>query len=223
MLNAIALQVIDWLFNDFFRFDDGTGTLDVRTKPTPRESPGCPTSSTDKAERVRRRRPARLHRLLRAREPEPIRIPAACIGTQRRRSVHVRHQRRPDGAARDADLRRDRRARRAAVPARRGTLLRADPSERLRIHRPIGVALSVATIRSGSCSPACLFGFLEAAGGPLQLEDIPSFDRQRHPGHHAALGRHRQRRRRSLVRQTDDRGGRRATEIAGGGTQAVTA
>jgi simple sugar transport system permease protein len=35
MLNAIALQLIDWLFNDFFRFDDGTGALDVRTKPLP--------------------------------------------------------------------------------------------------------------------------------------------------------------------------------------------
>ncbi|MFN3255575.1 MAG: ABC transporter permease [Ilumatobacter sp.] len=35
MLNAIALQIIDWLFNDFFRFDDGTGSLDVRTKPIP--------------------------------------------------------------------------------------------------------------------------------------------------------------------------------------------
>lgn len=35
MLNAIALQIIDWLFNDFFRFDPGTGSLDVRTKPIP--------------------------------------------------------------------------------------------------------------------------------------------------------------------------------------------
>ncbi|MFT6290271.1 MAG: simple sugar transport system permease protein [Ilumatobacter sp.] len=35
MLNAIALQLIDWMFNDFFRFDPGTGSLDVRTKPIP--------------------------------------------------------------------------------------------------------------------------------------------------------------------------------------------
>jgi len=35
MLNSIALGVLDWLFNDFFRFDDGTGTLDVRTKKLP--------------------------------------------------------------------------------------------------------------------------------------------------------------------------------------------
>ena len=35
MLNAIALQITDWLFNDFFRFDDASGTLDVRTKPIP--------------------------------------------------------------------------------------------------------------------------------------------------------------------------------------------
>ena len=35
MLNAIALQVIDWLFNDYFKFDDGSGALDVRTKPLP--------------------------------------------------------------------------------------------------------------------------------------------------------------------------------------------
>lgn len=35
MLNALALQVLDWLFNEYFRFDDGTGTLDVRTKKLP--------------------------------------------------------------------------------------------------------------------------------------------------------------------------------------------
>ena len=35
MLNAIALGVLDWLFNDFFRYDDGTGSLDVRTKKLP--------------------------------------------------------------------------------------------------------------------------------------------------------------------------------------------
>ncbi len=35
MLNAIALQITDWLFNDYFRFDDGSGALDVRTKPLP--------------------------------------------------------------------------------------------------------------------------------------------------------------------------------------------
>lgn len=35
MLNAIALQITDWMFNDFFRFDDASGTLDVRTKPIP--------------------------------------------------------------------------------------------------------------------------------------------------------------------------------------------
>jgi simple sugar transport system permease protein len=35
MLNAIALQVIDWLFNEYFRYDDESGALDVRTKPLP--------------------------------------------------------------------------------------------------------------------------------------------------------------------------------------------
>lgn len=35
MLNAIALSVIDWLFNEYFRFNDGSGALDVRTKPLP--------------------------------------------------------------------------------------------------------------------------------------------------------------------------------------------
>ncbi|HEY5664273.1 MAG TPA: ABC transporter permease [Ilumatobacter sp.] len=35
MLNAIALGVLDWLFNDYFRYDDGTGSLDVRTKKLP--------------------------------------------------------------------------------------------------------------------------------------------------------------------------------------------
>lgn len=38
MLNAIALQLMDWLFNEFFRFDTGTGTLDVRTKELPESS-----------------------------------------------------------------------------------------------------------------------------------------------------------------------------------------
>jgi general nucleoside transport system permease protein len=33
MLNAIALSVIDWLFNEHFRFE--TGSLDVKTKPLP--------------------------------------------------------------------------------------------------------------------------------------------------------------------------------------------
>ncbi len=37
MLNAIALQITDWLFNDFFRYDDGTGSLDVRTRPIPEQ------------------------------------------------------------------------------------------------------------------------------------------------------------------------------------------
>jgi simple sugar transport system permease protein len=35
MLNAIALGVLDWLFNDYFRYNDGTGSLDVRTKKLP--------------------------------------------------------------------------------------------------------------------------------------------------------------------------------------------
>lgn len=35
MLNALALQVLDWLFNEFFRFDSGSGTLDVRTEKLP--------------------------------------------------------------------------------------------------------------------------------------------------------------------------------------------
>ncbi|MGB8861822.1 MAG: ABC transporter permease [Ilumatobacteraceae bacterium] len=34
MLNSIALQVLDWLFNDFFRHET-PGNLDVRTKPLP--------------------------------------------------------------------------------------------------------------------------------------------------------------------------------------------
>lgn len=38
MLNAIALQLMDWLFNEFFRFDTGSGTLDVRTKELPESS-----------------------------------------------------------------------------------------------------------------------------------------------------------------------------------------
>lgn len=35
MLNSIALSVISWLFNSKFRYDDGTGTLDVKTKQLP--------------------------------------------------------------------------------------------------------------------------------------------------------------------------------------------
>jgi general nucleoside transport system permease protein len=35
MLNSIALAVIDWLFQEFFRWDAGTGALDVKTKPLP--------------------------------------------------------------------------------------------------------------------------------------------------------------------------------------------
>lgn len=34
MLNSIALALIDWLFNDFFRYEN-PGNLDVRTKPLP--------------------------------------------------------------------------------------------------------------------------------------------------------------------------------------------
>jgi simple sugar transport system permease protein len=34
MLNSIALSVLDWLFNDFFRHEN-PGNLDVRTKPLP--------------------------------------------------------------------------------------------------------------------------------------------------------------------------------------------
>jgi len=56
MLNSIALQVIDWLFNDFFRYEN-PGNLDVRTKPLP-TSAWMPTlftvtSKTDKGGTVR--------------------------------------------------------------------------------------------------------------------------------------------------------------------------
>jgi general nucleoside transport system permease protein len=35
MLNAIALAVIDWLFQEFFRWESAGGSLDVKTKPLP--------------------------------------------------------------------------------------------------------------------------------------------------------------------------------------------
>ena len=38
MLNALALSILDWLFNEFFRDDTGSGTLDVRTKEMPASS-----------------------------------------------------------------------------------------------------------------------------------------------------------------------------------------
>lgn len=35
MLNSIALSVIDWLFQEFFRYESAGGSLDVKTKPLP--------------------------------------------------------------------------------------------------------------------------------------------------------------------------------------------
>ncbi len=115
MLNAIALQIIDWLFNDFFRYDDGSGSLDVRTKQLP-ESAWMPDIIDDKLNGFIVVVLLVVVVVLRVGIPKQIRVPVASVGPQSRGGTNLWHQCQPDGAAGDADLRIDRRIGRLAVP-----------------------------------------------------------------------------------------------------------
>ena len=117
MLNAIALQLIDWWFNDFFKFDDESASLDVRTKTIPESGwmpdiiPGDLNGFVVVVLLV-----AVVYWVLVFKSRFGFRLRASGLNPGAR--PHRRHQCQPDDPRCDADLGRDRRPRRPAPPAR---------------------------------------------------------------------------------------------------------
>lgn len=172
MLNAIALQVLDWLFNEFFRFDDGTGSLDVRTKKLP-ESAWVGDIIDDKLNGfiVIALLVVVVYYVLVFRSRFGFRLRASGLNPEAARTSGISANRMImiamliSGAI--AGL--------AGMPYLLGEGHSYGPT------RPGGYGfsgLSVALLGRnnpiGIVFAALLFGFLEAAGGPLQLEEIPS-------------------------------------------------
>lgn len=172
MLNAIALQVIDWLFNDFFRYDDGTGSLDVRTKQ-------LPTSAW---------MPDIVENKLKGFIVVVLLVVVAyyVIVFRSRFGFRLRASGLNPGAARTAGISANRMVLTAMVISGligglAGLPYLLGESHSYGPTRPsgygftgIGVALLGRNHPVGIIGAGLLFGFLEAAGGPLQLEEIPS-------------------------------------------------
>jgi ABC-type uncharacterized transport system permease subunit len=172
MLNAIALQVIDWLFNDFFRYDDGSGALDVRTKQLPESAWMPDIIDKDLSGSIfivllvvvvyyvlvfRSRFGFRLRAS--GLNPEAARTSGISAGRMVLLAMLI------SGAIGGL----------AGLPFLLGTSHSYGPT------RPsgygftgIGVALLGRNHPIGIVAAGLLFGFLEASGGPLQLEGIPS-------------------------------------------------
>lgn len=172
MLNAIALQVIDWLFNDFFRYDDGSGSLDVRTKQLP-TSAWMPDIVDDKLKGFI------VVVLL-------VVVAYYVIVFRSRFGFRLRASGLNPGAARTAGISANRMVLTAMVISGligglAGLPYLLGESHSYGPTRPsgygftgIGVALLGRNHPVGIVGAGLLFGFLEAAGGPLQLEEIPS-------------------------------------------------
>lgn len=172
MLNAIALQVIDWLFNDFFRYDDGSGSLDVRTKQLP-TSAWMPDIIDDKLKGFI------VVVLL-------VVVAYYVIVFRSRFGFRLRASGLNPGAARTAGISANRMVLTAMVISGligglAGLPYLLGESHSYGPTRPsgygftgIGVALLGRNHPVGIVGAGLLFGFLEAAGGPLQLEEIPS-------------------------------------------------
>ena len=172
MLNAIALQLIDWLFNDFFRYDDGTGTLDVRTKELP-ESAWMPDIIDDKLNGfvVVVLIVVVVYYVLVFRSRFGFRLRASGLNPEAARTSGISANRMVLTAMVVSGMI----GGLAGLPYLLGEAHSYGPT------RPsgygfqgIGVALLGRNHPGGIVVAGLLFGFLEAAGGPLQLEGIPS-------------------------------------------------
>jgi ABC-type uncharacterized transport system permease subunit len=172
MLNAIALQIIDWLFNDFFRYDDGSGSLDVRTKQLP-ESAWMPDIIDNKLNGFI------VVVLL-------VVVAYYVLVFRSRFGFRLRASGLNPGAARTAGISANRMVLLAMlisglIAGLVGLPYLMGESHSYGPTRPsgygftgIGVALLGRNHPIGIVAAGLLFGFLEAAGGPLQLEGIPS-------------------------------------------------
>ncbi len=172
MLNAIALQVLDWLFNDFFRFDDGTGSLDIRTKPIPESG------------RIGFFFDNRLNGFILA--ALLVAVVYYVLVFRTRFGFRLRASGLNPGAARTSGISADRMVMIAmlisgAIAGLAGMAWLLGEGHSYGPSRPSGYGfqgLSVALLGRnhpvGIVIAAILFGFLEASSGPLQLEDIPS-------------------------------------------------
>jgi general nucleoside transport system permease protein len=171
MLNAIALQVIDWLFNEFFRFDSGTGALDVKTEPLP-ETAWMPDLVDNKLNAFF------LVALL-------IAFCYWVLVFKSRFGFRLRSSGLNANAAQTAGISAKRMIVMAMLISGGVAGMAGLPSLLGDIHaygttRPdgygftgIAVALLGRNHPAGIVAAACLYGFLDAVAGPLQLEGIP--------------------------------------------------
>lgn len=172
MLNAIALQVLDWLFNDFFRFDDGTGALDVRTKPIPESG------------RIGFFFDGRLNGFIIA--ALLVAVVYYVLVFRTRFGFRLRASGLNPEAARTSGISADRMVMIAmlisgAIAGLAGMAWLLGEGHSYGPSRPSGYGfqgLSVALLGRnhpvGIVIAGLLFGFLEATSGPLQLEEIPA-------------------------------------------------
>lgn len=172
MLNAIALQVIDWLFNDFFRYDDGTGSLDVRTKQLP-TSAWMPDIVDNKLKGfiVVVLLVVIAYYVIVFRSRFGFRLRASGLNPDAARTAGISANRMVLVAMLISGL----------IGGLAGLPYLLGESHSYGPTRPsgygftgIGVALLGRNHPVGIVGAGLLFGFLEASGGPLQLEEIPS-------------------------------------------------
>jgi simple sugar transport system permease protein len=170
MLNAIALSVIDWLFNEFFRFEQ-PGNLDVKTKPLP-TSGWMPDLVNEQLNGffVIAMVLVVVFWLVVFKSRFGFRLRASGLNAVAARTAGISSQRMivssllMSGAI--AGL--------AGLPALLGNIHGYGPT------RPdgygfkgIGIALLGRNHPVGIVSAAVLFGFLDSVAGPLQIEHIP--------------------------------------------------
>lgn len=172
MLNAIALQLIQWMFDEFFRYDDGTENLDVRTKRLP-ESAWMGDLVDDKINGfiIVVALATVAYYILVFRSRFGFRLRASGINAEAARTSGISANRMVLLAMVISGLV----GGLAGLPYLLGEGHSYGPT------RPsgygfqgIGVALLGRNHPGGIVVAGLLFGFLEASGGPLQLEDIPS-------------------------------------------------
>jgi simple sugar transport system permease protein len=172
MLNAIALQVIDWLFNEFFRYDDGSGSLDVRTKQLP-ETAWMPDIVEDQLNGfvVVVLLVVIAYYVLVFRSRFGFRLRASGLNPEAARTSGINAKKMVMMAMLISGL----------IGGLVGLPYLMGESHSYGPTRPsgygftgIGVALLGRNHPVGIVVAGLLFGFLEATGGPLQLEGIPS-------------------------------------------------
>ena len=172
MLNAIALQLIDYLFNEFFRYDDGTGSLDVRTKQLP-ETAWMPDIVENQLNGfvVVVLLVVIAYYLLVFRSRFGFRLRASGLNPEAARTSGINAKKMVLMAMLISGL----------IGGLVGLPYLMGESHSYGPTRPsgygftgIGIALLGRNHPVGIVAAGLLFGFLEATGGPLQLEGIPS-------------------------------------------------